>query len=60
MTSTNATSATVNSFYTIFGTHTYPHPGTYPGVVIVSAGNSKPARANFTVAWPLLCRIWGS
>jgi len=52
VTGTNATGTTVNSRYTIFGTHTYPHPGTYRGVVIVSAGNSKPARANFTVTWP--------
>ncbi len=52
VTGTNATSARVNSLYTIFGTHTYPHPGTYRGVVIVSAGNSGPVRANFTVTWP--------
>jgi hexosaminidase len=52
VTGTNATGATVNSLYTIFGQHTYPHPGTYRGVVIVSAGNSKPVRANFTVTWP--------
>ena len=52
VTGTNATSTTVNSLYTIFGEHTYPHPGTYRGVVVVSAGNSKPVRANFTVTWP--------
>ena len=52
VTGTNATSTTVNSLYTIFGKHTYPHPGTYRGVVIVSAGNSGPVRARFTVNWP--------
>jgi hexosaminidase len=52
VTGTNATSTTVNSLYTIFGKHIYPHPGTYRGVVIVSAGNSGPVRARFTVNWP--------
>jgi hexosaminidase len=52
VTGTNATGTTVNSLYTIFGEHTYPHPGTYRGVVTVSAGNSRPARAHFTVTWP--------
>jgi hexosaminidase len=51
VTGTNATSAMVNSLYTISGEHTYPHPGTYHGAVIVSAGNSKPVRAAFTVTW---------
>jgi hexosaminidase len=52
VTGTNATGTKVNSLYTIFGEHTYPHPGTYRGVAIVSAGNSKPVQANFTVTWP--------
>jgi hexosaminidase len=52
VTGTNATGTTVNSLYTIFGEHTYPRPGTYRGVVIISAGNSKPVRANFTVTRP--------
>src|SRR5579871_1801935 len=52
LTGSNATGTTVNSLYTIFGQHTYPRPGTYRGVVIVSAGNSKPVRATFTVTWP--------
>jgi hexosaminidase len=52
VTGTNATGTTVNSLYTIFGTHTYPRPGTYHGEVIVSAGNVGPVRANFTVTWP--------
>jgi hexosaminidase len=52
VTGTNATGTTANSLYTVFGEHTYPHPGTYHGVVIVSAGNSGPVRAQFTVTWP--------
>ena len=51
VTGTNATGTRVNSLYTILGTHTYAHPGTYHGVVIASAGNAKPVRANFTVTW---------
>jgi ribosomal protein L35AE/L33A len=41
-----------NGLFTIFGKHTYPHPGTYRGLVIASAGNSGPVRAHFTVNWP--------
>jgi hexosaminidase len=52
VTGTNATSTTVNSLYTIFGTHTYSRPGTYHGEVIVTAGNAGPVRAHFTVNWP--------
>lgn len=52
VTGTNATDTTVNSLYTIFGTHTYSRPGTYRGEVIVSAGNSGPVRADFTVNRP--------
>ena len=52
VTGTNATSARANGLFTIFGKHTYPHPGTYRGLVIVSAGNSGPVRAHFTVNWP--------
>jgi hexosaminidase len=52
VTGTNATGTQVNSLYTISGEHTYPHPGTYHGVVIVSSGNAKPVRANFTAIWP--------
>jgi hypothetical protein len=52
VTGTNATGTTVNSLYTIFGAHTYARPGTYHGVVTVSAGSSKPVRANFTVTRP--------
>jgi hexosaminidase len=51
VTGTNATGTKVNSLYKIFGTHTYPHHGTYRGLVIVSAGNSGPVRAHFTVTW---------
>ena len=51
VTGTNATGTRVNSLYRIFGTHTYPHHGTYRGLVIVGAGNSRPVRAPFTVTW---------
>ena len=52
VTGTNVTGTRVNSLYTIFGEHTYPHPGTYHGVAVVSAGNAKPVRASFTAIWP--------
>jgi hexosaminidase len=52
VTGTNATGTQVNSLYTIFGEHTYPHRGTYHGEVIVSAGNAAPVRASFTAIWP--------
>jgi hexosaminidase len=52
VTGTNATGTHVNSLYTIFGEHTYARPGTYHGVVIVSAGNATPVTAAFTVTWP--------
>jgi hexosaminidase len=52
VTGTNATGIQVNSLYTISGVHTYAHPGTYHGVVVVSAGNAAPVRAGFTVVWP--------
>lgn len=51
VTGTNATGTRVNSLYTIFGAHAYARPGTYHGVVIVSAGNAGPVRARFTVTW---------
>jgi hexosaminidase len=51
VTGTNATSTQVNSLYTIFGEHTYAQPGTYHGVVTVSAGNAKTVSAQFTVTW---------
>jgi hexosaminidase len=52
VTGTNATGTRVNSLYTISGEHTYARPGTYHGVVIVSAGNVGPVRAEFTVIRP--------
>ena len=52
VTGTNATGTRVNSLYTISGEHTYARPGTYHGVVIVSAGNVGPVRADFTVIRP--------
>jgi hexosaminidase len=51
VTGTNATATRVNSLYIISGKHTYPHPGIYHGVVIASAGNASPARADFTAIW---------
>jgi hexosaminidase len=52
VTGTNATDTHVNSLYTIFGAHTYAHPGTYHGVVTLSAGSATPVTADFTVFWP--------
>ena len=52
VTGKNATATQVNSLYTIFGQHTYRHPGTYHGVVIVTAGNARTVRAHFTVTSP--------
>jgi hexosaminidase len=49
---TNATDTQVNSLYTIFGAHTYAHPGTYHGVVTMSAANAAPVTADFTAIWP--------
>jgi hexosaminidase len=51
VTGVNATGTHVNSLYTIFGEHTYPHPGTYHGVVIVSVGSLPSVRATFTATW---------
>ena len=52
VTGTNATGTRVNSLYAISGEHTYARPGTYHGVVIVSAGNVRPVQADFTVIRP--------
>jgi len=52
VTGTNATGTRVNSLYTISGEHTYARTGTYLGVVIVSAGNVGPVRADFIVIRP--------
>jgi hexosaminidase len=52
VTGTNATSTHVSSLYTVVGEHTYAHPGTYHGEVIVSAGDATPVRADFTAIWP--------
>jgi hexosaminidase len=51
VTGTNATGTRVNSLYVISGEHAYPHPGIYHGMVIASAGNASPARADFTAIW---------
>ena len=48
VTGTNATDTRVNSLYTISGEHTYARPGTYHGVVTITAGNAAPVTANFT------------
>jgi hexosaminidase len=52
VTGANATDTQVNSLYAIFGAHTYAHPGTYHGVVTLSAGNAAPVTADFTAIWP--------
>ena len=52
VTGANATDTKVNSLYTISGEHTYARPGTYHGVVTLSAGNVTPVTANFTAVWP--------
>jgi hexosaminidase len=48
---TNASDTEVNSLYAISGEHAYAHPGTYHGVVTLSAGNAGPVSASFTVVW---------
>jgi hexosaminidase len=52
VTGANATDTKVNSLYKISGEHTYARPGTYHGVVTLSAGNVTPVTANFTAVWP--------
>jgi hexosaminidase len=52
VTGTNATGTQLNSLYAIFGTHKYAHPGTYHGVVTLSAGNATPVTVDFTVTVP--------
>ncbi len=47
----NATDTRVNSLYAISGDHAYAHPGTYHGVVTLSAGNAAPVTADFTALW---------
>ena len=51
VTGTNATDTRVNSLYAISGEHTYARPGTYHGVVTITAGNAAPVTANFTARW---------
>jgi hexosaminidase len=48
----NATGTHVNSLYTISGSHSYAKPGTYHGVVTLSAGNAPSVTADFTVRVP--------
>ena len=52
VTGANATDTHVNSLYTISGDHAYAHPGTYHGVVTLSAGSAAPVTADFTAVWP--------
>ena len=52
VTGANATDTRVNSLYAISGEHMYARPGTYHGVVTLSAGNATPVSANFTAVWP--------
>ena len=52
VTGSNPTGTQVNGLYSISGKHTYAHPGTYHGVVIVSAGNVTPVSVPFTAIWP--------
>jgi hexosaminidase len=51
VTGANATDTHVNSLYSISGDHAYAHPGTYHGVVTLSAGNAAPVTADFTAVW---------
>jgi hexosaminidase len=51
VTGTNATDIHVNSLYTIFGVHTYAHPGTYHGAVTISTGTAAPVTADFIAIW---------
>ena len=38
----------MNSLYVISGEHTYARPGTYHGVVVISAGSAAPVRVHVT------------
>jgi hexosaminidase len=49
---TAPTATTVNSLYTVAGTHTYAKPGTYQATVTVSASGATSVTAHFTVSAP--------
>lgn len=51
-TGTAATGTTLNSLYTVQGTHTYAKPGTYQATVTVSASGATSVTAHFTVTAP--------
>ena len=52
VTGTAATPTTLNSLYTVAGTHTYAKPGVYQATVTVSASGAASVTANFTVTAP--------
>lgn len=52
VTGTAATGTTLNSLYTVQGTHTYAKPGTYQATVTVSASGATSVTAHFTVTAP--------
>jgi len=52
VTGTASTSTTINSLYTVAGTHTYAKPGVYQATVTVSASGATSVTAHFTVTAP--------
>ena len=52
VTGTAPTSTTVNSLYTVAGTHTYAKPGVYQATVTVSASGASAVTGHFTVNAP--------
>ncbi len=52
VTGTAPTSTTVNSLYTVSGTHAYAKPGVYQATVTVSASGATSVTAHFTVTAP--------
>jgi hexosaminidase len=52
VTGTAATATSVNSLYTVEGTHTYAHPGVYQATVTVSASGATSVTAHPTVTAP--------
>ena len=52
VTGTAPTATTVNSLYTVQGSHTYAKPGVYQATVTVSASGAASVTAHFTVTAP--------
>jgi hexosaminidase len=52
VTGTAATSTTVNSLYSVAGSHTYATPGVYQATVTVSSSGTASVTAHFTVTAP--------